>query len=124
MAFRWNWDLVDARVDLSDPPPFDLSLEDLVAEMRDICATPTPPGDTQEAFLEEIAELADQMGGDALLPALRGLDDAAAKLSSRKQRGSKAKWRDHGGDDALESVTSAPANVKPLEQADWQGMAP
>ncbi len=104
-AFRWNWDLVDARVDLASPPPFELDLSDLVTEMRSICTTPVPPDDTQAARLDQIGAFADRMGQTSgLLPALRALDEAAGKLSSGRTTGNKAKWREHGGEEALQNL--------------------
>jgi ATP-dependent helicase/nuclease subunit A len=106
--FHANWDLVDARVDLTPPAPLVLDLDELVAEAARVCDTPAPDGDDQASLLRTVAELADRARSS---PNLRARLDAVQEIATCCARpgrtGRVANWARHGGREALDALRDA-----------------
>ena len=93
-GFHDNWDLVEARVDRSDPPPWQLDPAPFARAVLDVCDTPCPSDDTQAARLTELRTAAQRLGeADRLgeqIAILEHLEDRCRKV---KRTGSKANWK-------------------------------
>ncbi|MEJ7799332.1 MAG: UvrD-helicase domain-containing protein [Ilumatobacter sp.] len=93
-SFHENWDLVETRVDLSDPPPWRLDTGPFVQRVLELCDTPVPSGDAQQARLAELCQLAtaagssrQRLGGQVAL-----LDSLEHNLRTVKRTGAKKNW--------------------------------
>ena len=99
MGFRYNWDLVEERVDRSAPPPFVLreftGVASIIALARSIGATPVPPDDRQERLVAAIAHDAEVLASSDML---RDGLDAIERLARIKPNstGAKKNWADLG----------------------------
>ena len=104
--FQSNWDLVADRVDPVAPPRPRLDVAGLLAEARAIVATPVPPGDSHEGRHADIATAADELARRAdTIAAIESIERLRAAATKRGFGvGSKAKWKAHGGDVALDNL--------------------
>ncbi len=101
IGFHDNWDLVVDRVDRSDPPPWHLDVEPLLAATDLICATPCPPDDSQAARLAEITDLAARLRADhSLGNQIEQLVELERRCRAVKRTGSKSAWKRAGFDPA------------------------
>ncbi len=105
-GFRDNWDLVEQRVDRSDPGPFSLDVADLVDDLVACGQTPCPDDDPQVERLAEITALAARLAGAARvgdqITVLEGIADRCSKV---KRTGRAATWKSAGfPDGALEDL--------------------
>ncbi|MEO6651688.1 MAG: UvrD-helicase domain-containing protein, partial [Ilumatobacteraceae bacterium] len=94
MSFHDNWDLVETRVDLSDPPPWRFDTRPFVRRVLELCDTPVPAGDAQQTRLAELCQLATEadaadqrLGGQVAL-----IDALEHKLRTVKKTGAKKNW--------------------------------
>ncbi|MEO6570809.1 MAG: UvrD-helicase domain-containing protein, partial [Ilumatobacteraceae bacterium] len=108
IGFHDNWDLVQERVDRSDPGPWQLDTGSLVRDLIELGHTACPPDDGQAARLQLMrntgeAMLADpSLGGQ--LAGLMCVDDRCRKV---KALGSVRNWTAAGlGGDALNELRS------------------
>jgi ATP-dependent helicase/nuclease subunit A len=94
--FRANWDLVDDRVDLSDPGPLEFDVTELHALAVRIGSTAVPPDDTQLRTVADIASTAQGLSSASLrtrLEATATLDAKFGGWGNRRQLpGAKNKW--------------------------------
>ncbi len=99
MGFHDNWDLVEARVDRSDPAPWHLDPTAYARAVLSLCDTPCPPDDAQSVRLGELRELARTLEGanrlGVQIDLLMRLEDRCRKV---KRTGSKATWKAAGFD--------------------------
>ena len=111
--FRYNWDLVEERVDGSDPGPLDVEapLRAIADEAAAIAATDVPPEDKQAELVRQIGELGRQLASSsslatrlALLPRLR------KQIGKPMGKGAKQKWK-HLGLDALDALRQREADL-------------
>jgi ATP-dependent helicase/nuclease subunit A len=98
-TFHENWDLVETRVDRSDPGPWQLDARPFLDRVLAVCETEVPADDKQAERLTQLRSLASA----ALTP--QGLGDLVASLSELERRcrttkscGSQAKWKQAGFD--------------------------
>jgi ATP-dependent helicase/nuclease subunit A len=98
-GFHDNWDLVQARVDRTPPPPLQLDTQSYTRSVLEVCTTSCPPDDAQTARLEELAATARRLADTARLgeqiELLSHLEDRCRKV---KKTGSRAKWKAVGLD--------------------------
>jgi len=99
LDFRYNWDLIEPLVDCSDPGPFVLHADDVIASARSLATYGTPPGDTQHQLVTDVGRVADQLAGAPHLSAQLDLLVELAKVIGKPMRkGSKANWKALGED--------------------------
>ena len=105
-SFHDNWDLVDARVDRTDPGPWDLDTAPFARHVLELCDTPVPADDKQAERLGELRQLADQLLSETTLGTrISLLFDLEHKCRTVKRTGSKTKWSQAGFDpDGLEAL--------------------
>jgi ATP-dependent helicase/nuclease subunit A len=102
VGFHENWDLVEARVDRSPPPPWSVDTEPLRALVDAATGADTPPADTQATCVAELGEWSAQLRAATTTIERLGLCVAIAKRFANPSRlGNKQNWRLHGGDAAL-----------------------
>ena len=98
-TFHENWDLVEARVDRSDPGPWQLDAAQFLDRVMVLCGTPVPDGDKQAArlaLLHDHAQAAmNPQGLGDLVHHLVQLEDRCRKVGNC---GSKAVWNKAGFD--------------------------
>lgn len=93
-SFHDNWDLVEARVDRSDPPPWRLDDEPLLQNVLALCETPCPPEDAQSERLDELRELAEgALAADRLGTRVTHLTVLEDRLRKTKRTGAKKNWQ-------------------------------
>lgn len=117
--FRSNWDLVQDRVDLSDPGPLDLDLSAIVELVEKVAATPIPDDDKQIDTVAELVRLAGGLHSDSLrtrLETLWALDHRYGHWGTERTSfpGAKGKWTSAfgpNGADALESLRADEVEV-------------
>jgi len=92
-SFHENWDLVETRVDLSDPPPWRLDAAPLLHRVLDLCETPVPDGDAQADRLVELRRLATEaLADDRLGTRVALLGQLEDRLRKVKRTGAKKNW--------------------------------
>ncbi len=97
LDFRYNWDLIDPLVDLSDPGPFVLRCGHVVDLARGIAATTTPPADKQTELVARIGAVAEALAAaDQASVQLELLLDLAKVVGKPMRKGSKAAWKSLG----------------------------
>lgn len=101
--FRYNWDLVQERVDLDDPGPFTLAWEPVADECDAVAATPTPDDDKQTELLAVIAEIGRRLRLDDELATRLALLEELCKKIGKGRSGNKQKWKNLGVD-ALDAL--------------------
>ncbi len=95
--FRYNWDLIEPLVDLSDPGPFVLRCGHVVESARSIARTPTPPDDTQTELVARIAIAAEELAaGEQASARLDSLMSLRSVVGKPGGKGAKAKWKQLG----------------------------
>jgi ATP-dependent helicase/nuclease subunit A len=103
--FQANWDLVEARVQLTAPARPPLPDDAWIDALRAVAATETPSDDRQTEVLATLRELADGLERDPRLgAALSALDSIKGQVRSPHRCGNRQKWALHGGPDALEAL--------------------
>ena len=109
IGFHDNWDLVETRVDRSDPPPWQLDSAPFAHDVLTLCQTPCPADDGQADRLALIGALASQLvGSDRLGHQITLLTDLEHNCRTVKRTGSKANWKKAGFDhDALDRLREA-----------------
>ncbi len=109
--FQANWDLVEARVSATPPPPADADLAAILRRCGAIAATDVPPDDQQCHVVARIRALAARLAGAATLgETLAALGDLTA-LKNLK-RGDRKKWTQYGSSvDALEELRAREAEL-------------
>jgi len=91
--FHENWDLVEERVDLTDPPPWRFDPAPFLRRVLDLCDTPAPDGDTQQVRLAELRELASGGLADVSFGSrLSALTSVEHKLRTTKRIGNRDNW--------------------------------
>lgn len=110
-AFHENWDLVEARVDCSDPEPWVFDDRPFLLRVAALCDTPVPDGDSQAERLTELRELvvrcaaAETLGGRIAI-----VDQLEDRLRKTKRTGAKPNWKSPGFDpDDLQRLRDAEA---------------
>ncbi len=101
IGFHDNWDLVETRVDRSDPPPWQLDPIPFSDAVLAVCDTPCPNDDAQSERLAELRALALRLGeadrlGDQIV-LIERLEDRCRKV---KRTGAQATWKKAGHDPA------------------------
>ena len=92
-SFHDNWDLVETRVDRSDPPPWQLDDESFLHRVRSLCETPVPSGDAQTERLAELRSLAETaLADDRLGTRVAQLERLEDRLRTTKRTGAKKNW--------------------------------
>jgi ATP-dependent helicase/nuclease subunit A len=105
IGFHENWDLVEARVDRSDPPAWSPDVADLLRLIDSACEIPTPPDDTQTAKVAELAHLRRRLADDpTMLGTLERINTIHDKFAKSGKSGNKSNWKAFGGDAALEEL--------------------
>src|SRR5690606_9830427 len=100
-SFHENWDLVEARVDRSDPEPWVFDDRPFLLRVAELCDTPVPPGDGQAEKLAELRTLvelgaaAETHGGRIAV-----VDRLEGRLRTTKRTGAKKNWASPGFDPA------------------------
>jgi len=104
MDFRYNWDLVESFVDLSDPGPLVIDLAPVIDVARDLGRTETPPGDKQADLVNQIGASAEALSdSDQLSVQLELLTALVAIIGTPSRKGAKANWK-HLGVDLLSEL--------------------
>jgi ATP-dependent helicase/nuclease subunit A len=92
-SFHHNWDLVEARVDRSDPAPWQLDDEGFLRRVLALCATPCPPEDGQAERLAELRDLAEAARADDRLGfRVAQIDQLEDRLRKTKRTGARKNW--------------------------------
>ena len=103
--FRANWDLVDQRVDRTDPGPLRLDHDAVARVTSELITTPVPGDDLQAEHLVTLRADLDRL---TRATSLRGRLEAIEQLGAHARRagrqGAQAKWKSHGGKDALHAL--------------------
>ena len=128
--FRSNWDLVQDRVELSDPGPLDVDLSAIVRLAEHIGATPIPDDDKQVETVAELVGLASGLRSQNLrtrLEALWALDQKYGHWGTERTSfpGAKAKWTSAfgpSGAEALESLRADEIEIGRLARAALEGV--
>ncbi|MET0461329.1 MAG: UvrD-helicase domain-containing protein, partial [Ilumatobacteraceae bacterium] len=101
--FQDNWDLVAERVSLT-PPERPGWCGDVLIRVEALARTPVPADDSQAVLLAEIGRVAAVIRHDGdLTTMLAGLEDIKKRIG-KGIKGNKARWRAHGGGEALEAL--------------------
>jgi ATP-dependent helicase/nuclease subunit A len=108
-SFHENWDLVERRVDLTDPPPWRLDVAPFLHRVLELCDTPVPDGDAQQERLAELCSLATQaLADDRLGTRVSLLDALEDRLRKVRRTGAKKNWTQLSFDpDDLERLRDA-----------------
>jgi ATP-dependent helicase/nuclease subunit A len=102
--FRYNWDLIQPLVDLSDPGPFVLRCDHVIDVARSIAGTTTPPADKQAELVARIGAVAEELAAaEQASVRLELLLDLKQVIGKPMRKGSKAGWRSLG-EDALNEL--------------------
>jgi ATP-dependent helicase/nuclease subunit A len=105
VGFHENWDLVEARVDRSAPPPWHIDTARLSGLVDDLTGIATPPDDTQASVIAEAGEWSVRLQASTTTIERLGLCTTIAKRFGNPGRlGNKQHWRSYGGDVALEAL--------------------
>ncbi|HUF99264.1 MAG TPA: UvrD-helicase domain-containing protein [Ilumatobacter sp.] len=106
--FHDNWDLVEERVELAEPPLWELTtavVDQLVAEVARIATTPCPPTDTQNEKLAKLAATADNLRAQNSLSArLAVLDDLIKAARAVGRSGNKGVWKKFSSEADMENL--------------------
>jgi ATP-dependent helicase/nuclease subunit A len=112
VGFHHNWDLVADRVDTSPPLPFAPSTDRVLALLDAVTATDVPPDDRQAEIVAGLtAAAADLRAYGESTAVLTTLHAIVEHIGNPSRRGSKAKWKEHGGDAALDELREREAAV-------------
>ncbi|MET0146783.1 MAG: UvrD-helicase domain-containing protein, partial [Ilumatobacteraceae bacterium] len=101
--FQDNWDLVAERVSLT-PPERPGWCTEVLTRIAGLIATPVPPDDSQAALLAEIRQVAAVIEHDGDLSTMLGGLETVKQRIGKGTKGNKAKWRGHGGVEALDAL--------------------
>jgi ATP-dependent helicase/nuclease subunit A len=105
VGFHENWDLVEARVDRSPPPPWGIDTSRLMALIDATTDVAAPPDDNQAGCVAELCEWSGQLRTATTTIERLDLCVAVGKRFANPGRlGNKQNWRQHGGDAALEAL--------------------
>ena len=112
-SFHENWDLVEARVDRSDPEPWVFDDRPFLLRVAELCDTPVPPEDGQADRLAELRQLvAAGAQAETLGSRIGVVDQLEDRLRKTKRTGSKTKWKQPAFDPAdLERLREAQAEL-------------
>ena len=100
-GFHDNWDLVETRVDRSDPPPWQLDTAPLARRVLALCETPCPADDAQADRLALLRQIASRLlDSNRLGQQITELTDLEHRCRTVKKTGSKANWKKAGLDPA------------------------
>jgi len=92
-SFHENWDLVEARVDRSDPEPWVFDDRPLLLRVAALCDTPVPPADAQAERLGELRELVVRCGAaESLGTRVSIVELLEDRLRKTKKTGAKKNW--------------------------------
>ena len=98
-GFHDNWDLVESRVDRSDPPPWRFDPGNFADEVLAVCDTQVPDDDAQHERLDDLRTAALQLrGADRLGDQIAMVDHIRDRCTKVKKTGSKVKWTAAGLD--------------------------
>ena len=105
VGFHQNWDLVDARVDTSEPPAWHIDVTRL-AELVDTAASvDAPPDDTQANLVAELRRCREMLRSDTTtIERLTLCVELSKAFRSAGGKGNRAKWGGYGGAGALEAL--------------------
>jgi len=96
-SFHDNWDLVEERVDRSDPPPWSLRDDAFLGRVVALSDTPCPPEDAQAERLTELRTLAETaLADDRLGVRVAHLERLEDRLRKTKRTGAKKNWQQPG----------------------------
>jgi ATP-dependent helicase/nuclease subunit A len=110
--FHANWDLVEDRVDIAPPPPWQPDLSRLVQLGGDVAAVMPPADDTQAELVAGVARRMQQAAADTTLVGRLEAVSRLARLSGKGVKaGNKAKWRPHPGEQALTDLRDLHAQL-------------
>ena len=106
ISFHENWDLVEARVDRSDPGPWRLEATPFLQRVLALCETPVPDDDKQAEKLAELRSSATAaLAAERLGERVEGLVRLEHQCAKVKRCGSKTTWKKAGLDpEALETL--------------------
>ncbi|HSJ91547.1 MAG TPA: UvrD-helicase domain-containing protein [Ilumatobacter sp.] len=116
-SFHENWDLVEARVDRSDPEPWVFDDRPFLLRVAELCDTPVPPHDGQAERLADLRTLVERgAAADTLGGRIAAVDRLEDRLRTTKRTGAKKNWTQLSFDPAdLERLREAEAAL--AEQA-------
>jgi ATP-dependent helicase/nuclease subunit A len=102
VGFHENWDLVEARVDTSEPPAWSVDVTRLTALVEAASHVVTPPDDSQALCVDALRVWAAELRtGTTTIEQLTTCLAIARRFANAGRIGNKANWRGHGGDTAL-----------------------
>ena len=119
--FRSNWDLVQDRVELSDPGPLDVDVDAILRLADQIGTTQIPDGDKQTETVAELMALAGGLRSQSLrtrLEALWALDHKYGHWGTERTSfpGAKGKWTKAFGPSGADGLESLRADEVELGQ--------
>ena len=112
-SFHENWDLVEARVDRTDPEPWAFDDRPFLLRVAELCDTPVPPDDGQGERLVELRALVERgAAAETLGTRLAVVDRLEHRLRTTKRTGAKKNWTQLSFDPAdLERLRAAQASL-------------
>jgi ATP-dependent helicase/nuclease subunit A len=112
-SFHENWDLVEARVDRTDPEPWVFDDRPFLLRVAELCDTPVPPEDGQAEKLAELRSLVEQGAATETLGGrIAVVDRLEDRLRKTKRTGAKRNWSQLSFDPAdLERLREAQAEL-------------
>jgi ATP-dependent helicase/nuclease subunit A len=95
--FRYNWDLIQPLVDLSDPGPFVLRCDHVIDVARGIAGATTPPADKQAELVARVGAVAEDLAAaEQASVRLELLLELKHVIGKPMRKGSKAVWKSLG----------------------------
>jgi ATP-dependent helicase/nuclease subunit A len=105
IGFHENWDLVEARVDISEPPAWHDDTAHLAALVDATAMLATPPDDKQAGLVAALHRHGAILRSEATtIERLTTCVELSKLFRSAGSKGSKAKWARFGGAEALEAL--------------------
>jgi ATP-dependent helicase/nuclease subunit A len=102
VGFHENWDLVEARVDTSEPPAWTVDLARLATLVALASKAATPPDDKQADCVRDLGRWATELrSATTTIERLMTCAAIAKRFVKAGGIGNKQNWRGYGGDGAL-----------------------
>jgi ATP-dependent helicase/nuclease subunit A len=105
MGFHENWDLVEARVEIGEPPAWTAAIAGLTALIDHAATVTAPPDDTQAACIADLHRWSAVLHADpTTIERLTVCVEINKAFRSAAGKGNRAKWGGFGGAEALEAL--------------------
>jgi ATP-dependent helicase/nuclease subunit A len=104
VGFHENWDLVEAHVDLSEPPAYEPDMSALLTLVGEACAIAPPSHDSQAERVAELARLGRRLDAGTMIDRLRAAAEIERNFAKAGRIGNKGNWKEHGGAAMLERL--------------------